>query len=127
MPYFIEALVFNGLLNSNDLSTMNEAYKKYLVSSSDDKNAETPPPDDDFSYFPPTLERIERVLRTHTPMKLRQMCRMFIKQNVRDFGWPTLKSLPLIDEDARKFLIFDDELHRCYKENFTQSTSSEAS
>lgn len=121
MPYFIEALVLNGLLKPNDLSTMNEAYKKH-VGPSDDNNAETPPPDD-FSYFPATLERIERVLRTHTPMKLRQMCRMCIKQNVRNFGWPTLKSLPLIDEDARRFLIFDNELNRCYKENFTQPIS----
>ena len=106
LPYFIEALVLNGLLVWNDLEIISEAFER----------ASNSEPKIDTSYFKETMDLFKRVLGSHRPMSLKNMCRIFVKNSIQNFSIPTVEALPISDRD-KEFLLFLRDLEKCFNDN----------
>lgn len=106
LPYFIEALILNGFLNSNDLKEIRLAFE----------DAKRQQPLIDISYFDASLSRLKQAIQVHEPMKLKYRCRIFIKQTIKNFNYIAIQSLKINDDDKR-FLLFQEEFAQYYRKN----------
>lgn len=96
LPYFIEALILNGLLTKRDLSLFRASSSCFRVNAAN---------------------TIEHAIKRHAcPMKLKNMCRILIKNRIRDFSSLTVNGLQ-INESDKNFMLFNDEFERFYEEN----------
>jgi hypothetical protein len=102
LPYYADALELSGLLNNDDLAKM----KSYYLSAQDGS----------LSYVGNLLESLNGILNRNRPQKLRNMCRIFIKNRIRNFTFQVVESLDIKASD-KEFLLFNQEFERCWYEN----------
>lgn len=101
---FVEALVLNGFLNNNDL---------YQIQSTLDKFPNLK------LYQDELFAVLGDILAAHTPMKLKNLCRIAVKNRMSDFTNEAVNKL-LKSENDKKFFYFDLEFERSFEENFSQ-------
>ncbi|CAF0703584.1 unnamed protein product [Brachionus calyciflorus] len=94
LPFYIEALVLNGFLKRKDLESLqldeSKNYVRKFMSHLNGVNSEVP--------------------------KLKNICRLFIKNRLVNFDRITIDKLSLDDEN-KNFLLFDHEFQNLFAQN----------
>lgn len=98
-PYYIEALILNGLLDQADF----KAYSKLILV-------------ENYEHLE-AYKIIEAKMKSLAqPMKLKFMCRIRIKQVMKEFNSVQLDSLN-ISNNLKNFILFNSEFESYYNEN----------
>ena len=99
-PYYIEALILTGLFDESDFKT----YSKLIAFEHDELMYEA-------------YKIIENKMKSlNQPMKLKHMCRIRIKNEIKEFNSIHLDALN-ISENLKSFILFNSEFESYYNEN----------
>lgn len=93
-PYFIQALILNGLFTLNDF----KQFLKFSETSNESNSI------------------VQSKITSNFPMNLRNLCRIKIKQTMREFNSIAVDSLKQ-DDSIKRFLLFNSEFESYYNEN----------
>ena len=155
LPYYAEALVLNGLFDSNDLNNFKEFINKLNVIYSTSDSLRHPQQMSTLTsvdsslpctssslvteatdstsisienklnnfkykieYLNETLDNLTQVILNNKPMKLKNMCRIIIKDHIQEFDFEIISKSNLNDH-ARSFLLFNEEFEQMYEKFHT--------
>ncbi len=107
MPFFVEALILNGLLTKRELYFfLNLNFSKLIKFSMYSKF--------EIDYAYEAVQLFRPFVHKFSLYRLCDMCRIVIKINMKNFGVKTVQKLNCSDK-IKQFILFDNEFHKCYE------------
>jgi hypothetical protein len=101
VPYFIEALILNGVLMRKDLLFLSNLNVSRFIKFTKNSKSE-------IDYMNEAIQLTKPLINKYAIMRLDDMCRIAVKSSMSEFGVKTVSQLNCLQR-IKDFLIFEQE------------------